>query len=308
MITEEIGAEIIGSVRRALVELCPDRPPLSLNALLWYHLLLLRTGGRSQWTLRRSCGETMVKSNHPLLLEGLQQEVEVTVALERLKTEETPVQDQPFEKIMAGFAWKEISILKFLHGLERCEELASQTTVGICTNQERELTFCEASERDEESDETYLNSIGESYIVKNGDMRKQYENRPNAVKHMTLAQFVIDYYKKQSHHQVVINPESGVGAESEDLIVGTELRAPLSMQLSNNVIIRKRTGKSKPVPLFLTSNTLSNFGERLLFLPWSNSEELLQRLSEDEKKKMKLNRLQLFPMATFSVVCHDESG
>ena len=136
LVTEEIGAEIIGSVRRALFELCPDRPPLSLNALLWYHLLLLRTGGRGQWTLRRSCGETLVRSYHPLLLEGLQQEVEVTVALERLKTEETPVQDQPCEKIMAGFAWKEISILKFLHGLEKSDELASQTTVEVFTNQE----------------------------------------------------------------------------------------------------------------------------------------------------------------------------
>ena len=116
---------------------------------------------------------------------------------------------------------------------------------------------------------------------------------------MTFAQFVIDYYKKQAHQQAVINPESGVGDESEDLIVGTQLRAPVCIQLSNNVILRKRKGQPKPVPLFLRSNTLSSFGERLLFLPWSSSEELHQRLSEGDKEKLKQNRLQLFPMAIF---------
>ena len=174
--------------------------------------------------------------------------------------------------------------------------------------QEGELTFTEAGERDEERDEVYVNSIGESYIIKNGDLRKQYANRPAAVKDMTLAQFVIHYYRKQSHHQVVINPETGVGNDSEELIVGSELRAPLSMQLSNNVIMKKRTGKSNPVPIFRMSSTLSNFGERLLFLPWSTSEELQQRLSEEKKEKMRQNRLQLFPMAVFSVIGHDENS
>ena len=97
----------------------------------------------------------------------------------------------------------------------------------------------------------------------------------------------------------MINPETGVGNDSEELIVGSELRVPLSMQLSNGVIMKKRIGKSKPVPLFLPAHTLDNFGERLLFLPWSSSEELHRRLSEEEKAKIKQNRLQLFPMADF---------
>ena len=306
LVTEDIDREIIDSIRAALLELCPDRPPLALNALMWYHLLLLRTGGRDRWTLRRACGETLVKPYHPLLLEGLQEQVVVTVSLEGNDAQNFPTLDQPPATVMAGFAWREISILKFLHGLEKFDDPASQTTVAIIANQENDISFKESSERDEERDEIFVNSIGESYIVGNGDLRKLYANRPAAVQSMTLAQFVLSYYKKQSYQQVVINPESGVGDDSEELIVGSELRAPLSIQLSNSVVMKKRTGKSKPVPLFLPGNSLDNFGARLLFLPWRSSEELHQRLSEEERAKIKQNRLQLFPMAEFPRVAYDE--
>ena len=299
LVTENLGVEVIVSVRRSLVERCPDLPPHSLNALVWYHLLLLRTGGSGEWTLKRSCGETLVMAYHPVLLEGLQQEMEVVVSLDCDGKNKTPAHDQPSDLIMAGFAWKEISILKFLHGLEKSEELASQTTVGVVISQQEEINFNESCERDEECDEVYLNSVGESYIIGNGDLRKQYQNRPAAVETMTFAQFFVDYYRKQVHQQVVINPESGVGKESEHMIVGGQLRAPTCIKLSNGVIMNKRKGQSKPVPMFLKQNTLDNLGERLLFLPWSNLDELHQRLSEDEEEKLKQNRLQLFPTAIF---------
>ena len=79
---EDIGGEAQQSIKRRLAELCPDKPPNLLNALMWYHVLLLRTGGGNQWTLKRGCGETLVKPYHPLLLEALQQEVKVRVAVE----------------------------------------------------------------------------------------------------------------------------------------------------------------------------------------------------------------------------------
>ena len=240
-----------------------------------------------------------MKAYHPVLLEGLQQEMEVVVSLERDGKNKTPAHDQPCDMIMAGFAWKEISILKFLHGLEKSEELASQTTVAVDISQQEEISFSESCERDEECDEVYLNSVGESYIIGNGDLRKQYQNRPAAVETMTFAQFLVDYYRKQVHQQVVINPESGVGKESEHMIVGGQLRAPTCIKLSNDVIMNKRKGQSKPVPMFLRHNTLDNFGERLLFLPWSSLDVLHQRLSEDEEEKLKQNRLQLFPTAIF---------
>ena len=42
--SEDIGVENLQSIKRRLVELCPEQPPTSVNALMWYHVLLLRTG------------------------------------------------------------------------------------------------------------------------------------------------------------------------------------------------------------------------------------------------------------------------
>ena len=81
--------------------------------------------------------------------------------------------------------------------------------------------------------------------------------------------------------------------------MGGEGRAPLSMKLSNTVIMKKRSEKSKPVPLLLRSNTLDSYGERLLFQPWRSAEELHQKQTEEDKERQKQNRLQLFPMAIF---------
>ena len=62
------------------------------------------------------------------------------------------------EGIMAGYAWKEISILKFLGGISgvKLEELASQAIVTVITSQEDELNFMDANEKDEECDEIFV--------------------------------------------------------------------------------------------------------------------------------------------------------
>ena len=116
---------------------------------------------------------------------------------------------------------------------------------------------------------------------------------------MTFGQFIIDYYRKHPRQPAIIDPVSGVGEESEELIVGGELKAPLAMKLSNNVIMKKRSEHTKPVPLLLRSSTLDSYGERMLFQPWRDAGELLQRQSEENKEKQKQNRLELFPMAIF---------
>ena len=303
LVSEDIGGEVLQSIKRRLIELCPDQPPISVNALMWYHVLLLRTGGGNQWTLKREPGETLVKPYHPLLLEALQQHIEVRVAMEteHLEPERNLDEDRPHERIMAGFAWKEISILKFLQGIskDRYDEPISQATVAVITSQEDEINFNESSEKDEECDEIYINSKNESYVISNGDLRKLYTLRPDPVDGMLFGQFIIDFYRKQSHQQATIDPVSGVGDDSEEPIVGGELRVPLSMKLTNAVIMKKRSEKPRPVPLLLRSNTLNSYGERMLFQPWRNVEELHQRQSEEDKERQKQNRLQLFPMAIF---------
>ena len=138
-------------------------------------------------------------------------------------------------------------------------------------------------------------------MISNGDLRKLYIKRPPVagVKDMTFGQFIIDYYKKHPRQPAIIDPVSGVGEDSGELIVGGELRAPQCMKLSNNVIMKKRSDKSRPVPLLLRTNMLDSFGERMLFQPWRNVNELVQGQSEKDKEEQQRNRLQLFPMAIF---------
>ena len=218
---------------------------------------------------------------------------------EYLKSERSFFQDAPHEHIMAGFAWKQISILKFLHGISQFEEPASQVTVAVITSQEEELNFTESVQKDEECDEIFTNSLNESFVIANGDLRKLYTLRPQAVDEMPFGHFITDYHRKRPCQPAVIDPVSGVGGESGEMIVGSEVSAPLFIKLSNTVIMKKRSEKSKPVPLLLRSNTLDSYGERMLFQPWRNVGELHQRQSEEEKEKQKQNLLELFPMAIF---------
>ena len=303
LVSEDIESDILRGLKRSLIEMCPDQPPESINALMWYHTLLLRTGGKKEWTWKRNCGETLVVAYQPLLLEALQQRVEVSVAMEIKfwEPERSCDEDSPEDQMMGGFAWKKISVLKFLDGIskDKFEEPVSQATVGVITTQEQEVNFKDSDEKDEECDDIFVNSKSESFIISNGDSRKLYEKRPDAMKDMTFAQFAIDYYRKQPRQQAIIDPVSGIGEESDEPIVGGKMGAPMSMKLSNNVIMKKRTEKTKPVPLFLRSNTVDGYAQRMLFQPWRNVDELLQPQSEEDKEKQRQNQLELFPMAIF---------
>ena len=300
---EDIEKDVLQVMKRELIELCPDQPPHAVNALMWYHTLLLKTGGRNQWTLKRKCGETLVDPYNPLLLEALQQRVVVRIAveIEHFQEDENIFEALPQENLMAGFAWKEISILKFLHGIsqDKGEDLVSQAIVAVVAGQEEGLNFMEADEKDEEFDDIFINSLNESFIITNGDLRKLYAMRPPAMEDMTFAQFCICYYRKKQRQLAIVDPVSGVGEESTESIVGGVNRAPICMKLSNKVIMKMRSKKSRPVLLLLQSKILNSYGERMLFQPWRKVEELTERQSEEEKEKQKENCLELFPMAIF---------
>ena len=92
---------------------------------------------------------------------------------------------------------------------------------------------------------------------------------------------------------------TGVGADSEELIVGGEFKVPMAMRLSNQVILKKRIGKSKPVPLLLSSNYLDSYGERLLFGAWRSLDDVHVNQSDADKERLRRNRLELFPYAVF---------
>ena len=190
--------------------------------------------------------------------------------------------------------------MKFLHGIskDKFEEPVSQATVTVITSQE-EFRFKDSNERDEECDDIFVNSKNESYIIANGDLRKLYAKRPPIMEEMTFAEFVTRYYRKQHHQQAAINPQSDVGDESNEPIVGGSLRAPFAMKLSNSIIMKKRAEKSRPIPLLVQSKVLDDYGEHILFQPWRNLDEVGQGGCREDKEKQRQNRLELFPLSLF---------
>ena len=303
LVSESINIDIKRFLRSKFIEICPQSPQSSVNALMWYHILLLKTGKKNEWTHKRRCGATQVVPYLPLLLEALQQNMDARVALtrEHLQAENGEKAAQT-DRLMAGLAWTEISMLEFLHGVSKgnYEEQVSEPTVSINSNQEEEQSFRDSTEKDEEVDDVFVNSKNESYIIINSDLRKLYSKRPPAMESMTLAQFATRYYKKQGSQKAVINPATGIGPESNEQIVGGETFAPKFMKLSNNIIMKKRTENAKHIPLLLPSNTLDGYGQRMLFQPWRNTRELLTESTDEEKVQQQQNLLTLFPRSTFA--------
>lgn len=222
LLFEEVDIDVRRSIRKRLIELCPDLPSSSINALQWYHTLLLRTGGKNQWTLERDCGESMVRPYHPLFLESLQQDVkvEVVIGTGHLDAGRRTDLELPSSASTESSAWKSISFLKFLHGISKYHEPASQSTVAVIVSQEEGLTFSASTEKDEECDQIFYNSLNEGFVVNNGDLRKQYPLRPAAVEEMTFAQFLVNFYTKKTCQPATFDPVTGVGADSEEFIVG----------------------------------------------------------------------------------------
>ena len=202
---------------------------------------------------------------------------------------------------MAGFAWTQISILRFLHEVSQAsfEEPVSQATITLMSSQEDELSFKESSERDEGCDDIFRNEKNEHYIIVNGDMRKLYAKRPLSMESMTFAQFVISYYRKRAGQRAIIDAQTDVGGESGEPVVGGESMAPLFIKLSNNIIMKKREDGSRLVPLLQPSHSLDDYGERMLFQPWRSVEELTQVSSGEQKIQQRQNCLALFPLGVF---------
>ena len=297
---EEVDREIRQSLKESLSEVCDNQDPLSLNALLWYHTLLLRTGGSNQWTLRRGSGETLIIPYHPLLLEALEEQVEVKIAMEG---EHLQVKlNQSRSELMAGTAWREISLLKFLNGIsfKNYEELTSQCVVSVIASQQQEYNFRDSNEKDEECDDIYTNSKGESFIVTNGDLKKLYMKRPPSMHAITLAQFAITYYKTNPSQPAIIDTQTGVGRETGQAIVGGgDLSLPMYMRLSNGVIMKKRSDPSRHALLLLKYKETDDYGSRLMFQPWSTLEELAGNQNDEDKEIQGQNCRAMFPMAEF---------
>ena len=297
LVSENVEVAVIRGLRDKLHGLNPQREGHRLNALMWYHVLLMKTAGKNRWTMQRDCGATQVIPYHPILLEAVQHRVIVNPVLEGEHLEvETCVNE-----IAGAQGWREITLLEFLSGAlgKNYQDPSSTTTIPVITTPQQLHSFKEPTERDEEVDDVFTNGRNETYILSNGDLRKLYSLRPAGVDSMMFVEFVVDYYRKQSGQETVIDANTGLGEESGHNIIGVDVKAPLSMQLSNMIIMKRRTRLSRPVPLLLSTDGLDNYGEQVLFQPWRSLEELNYFRTEEEELERKRRRLEFFPMAAF---------
>ena len=301
LLMEQIDGNIRAHLNAQIRELLPEESEATINALTWYHCLLYRTGAANRWTLRRKFGEQQIAPYHPLFIEALKQKVEVEVYLaeELPKTVDKDPSTDLKERTFANFAWKPVSILEFLHGVSKHANPTSQGVVTIVSSQDENRCFRDSNEQDEEVDDVFVNRHQESFIIINGDKRKQYSMRPNSVEAMTFAQYSINYYKLQSGRKAVIDPNTDIGEDSDEPIIGGDGMCPVSMRLSNKVIVKKSGDKSKPVPLLINSNSLDAYSKRLLFLAWRNLDDLVNDATDEQKLLMEENRLAIFPTSCF---------
>ena len=182
--------------------------------------------------------------------------------------------------------------------MKNYQDPSSTNVVPVITTPEQLHCFKEPTEREEEIDEVFTNRRNEAFILSNGDFRKLYSLRPAGLERMTFAEFLLDYYKKQSGQEAVIDMDTGLGEESGHKIIGADVNAPMSMQLNNMIVMKRRT-RLRPVPLFMSTDSLDNYGEQALFQPWRSLQELNNNRTEEEELERRRRRLELFPLAVF---------
>ena len=120
----------------------------------------------------------------------------------------------------------------------------------------------------------------------------------------SFVQFAMRYYRLKPGAKATVDPYTDVGPDTGEPIIGEEGRMPLYVKLSNKVILKKRSEHSTPVPLLLGSNNLDAYGEKMLFQPWRQLDELSVESTEEEKSVQSQIRQTLFPTGNFTRITH----
>ena len=288
-----------------------------------YHCLLIRTGGRAKWTLRRGTGESKVRPYIPLLLWACDNKMSAEVCF---NSEEIVREHVGLAEGSSGLPfflienWREISVLEFLNGTmpskaPKLKAQKSQPLVEIIVERNENLRWREAQDQHEEG-EVFLNRDGKPYQRTSGDVRVQYEGRPDATESMCLLQFASQYRvikqnrekkREEAYERTVgeIDPLSNVGPDSPDFIAGDHNRmAPSSMRLRNGKIMVKREGVNAVLHL-LYSGAVNRYANMLLLEPWRELEAIWCVQGELESGRQRQRRLDVFPMSEFKE-CKDD--
>ena len=289
------------------------------SPMVHYHCLLMRTGGKDMWTLRRDTGESRVRPYIPLLLWACDNKMSAEVCFngEEIVREHVGLAEGlPFH---FQENWKEISVLEFLNGTmpskaPKLKAQSSQSIVDVLVERNESLKWWAAKDQDEEGD-VFLNRDGKPYTRTTGDVRVAYEGRPDAANSMCLLQFASQYrvikqnrekQKQEAYEKTVgeIDPNSNVGPGSSDSIAGDyNSVAPTSMRLRDGRIMVKRQG-TNAVPRLLYSGAVNKYTNMLLFEPWRELEAIRCAQGDLETGQQRQRRLELFPLSDFKI-CQD---
>ena len=306
-----------------------ERSEERMKILHIYHYLMWKTAGDEKWTLRRNPGEcnTIPYLPHILLGNHMKMEAETVVSMRTALVEDEELSSGVIRAIANAVVsestsqpefkpedWVEVSLIEFINGClpdEHClTEQRSQPIIEVIASKERKLTWKEAQDSDNHRGEViFASRAGEAegvdrkyYVRTKSDIRTLYEMRPPMLKNMVLGFFASAYRRIQAGGCGLqaakdrIDPGTGLGPDSSDKLVGDEhLMAPQCMQLTNGVVMVKRSGKNAVLHLQYDGKARRH-GNQLLWSPWQFLEEIRdqdQEVTEEQKRR----RLQVFPMS-----------
>ena len=328
----DIDDEVVHMLNSQIGE---DRFEERKKLLWIYHHLIWKTAGGQRWTLRRNPGEceTIPYLPHILLANHMKMEAETVLSMKTAQVEQAELSSGVIRAItnagelaevsesscenskakMKPQDWMEVSLIEFINGClpdeHRLMEQRSQAITQVITSKDRKLTWKEAQDSDNQRGEVLFESqAGEGeeenrkYFVRTKfDVRTLYEMRPPRMENMVLGEFASKYRRIKPGGNGLqtakdkIDPDTGVGPDSSDRVVGEEhLMAPQCMQLANEEVMVKRSGKNAVLHL-LYDGEAGRHGNQLLWSPWKFLEEIRDE-DQDVTDEQKRRRLEVFPM------------
>ena len=308
-----------------------DRSEQRNKILRIYHYLMWKTAGDQMWTLRRCPGECDTIPYLPQMLLGnhKKMEAETVLSMKTAQDEQAELSSGVIRTIANAEVlestcdnskaeikpqdWMEVSLIEFINGClpdeHRLMEQRSQAITQVITSKDRKLTWKEAQDSDNQRGEVLFESqAGEGeeenrkYFVRTKfDVRTLYEMRPPRMENMVLGEFASKYRRIKPGGNGLqtakdkIDPDTGVGPDSSDRVVGEEhIMAPQCMQLANEEVMVKRSGKNAVLHL-LYDGEAGRHGNQLLWSPWKFLEEIRDE-DQDVTDEQKRRRLEVFPM------------
>ena len=325
----DIDDEVVHMLNSQIGE---NRSTLRNKILRIYHFLMWKTAGHEKWTLRRNPGECDIIPYLPNILLGnhMTMEAETVCTMRTAQVEDkefssgviraissTEASESEMESVFNPEDWVEVPLIEFINGCLADEhsltEERSQPIVKVITSKERKLTWKVAQDSDHHRGEIiFASQAGEegeeegsrNYVRTKSDVRTLYEMRPLRLHNMMLGQFASEYRMIKPGGNGLqsakdkIDPGTGLGPDSSDEVIGDEnLMAPQCMQLINEDIMAKRSGKKAILHLLYDGRTRRH-GSQLLWTPWQFLEQIgNENQDQDETREQKNRRLEMFPMS-----------